>query len=326
MEYDLYVGFDTSNYTTSMAACDGEGNIVANVKLPLGVREGTRGLRQSDAVFLHVKNFTQMYEKFRLALPEGGRLCAVGASDRPRPMEDSYMPCFLVGYTSSLAYAQNACAPTYTCSHQEGHIMAALYSASRSEKPLDLNQMLSAPFAAFHVSGGTTEMLYAEPNGEGFDVTLLGATEDLNAGQAIDRTGVKMGLKFPCGPEMEILARGNTEKLPPRKLSVNGFNCHLSGLENLAEGIYKKTENKSLVSAFVFEYIAETLLKMTANLREKYPEIPIVYAGGVMSNKIIKSRLAVNENVYFAEPEFSADNAAGVALLCRIKHTKRGEK
>ena len=315
----FYVGFDTSNYTTSMAACDESGKIIANVKMPLVVKEGNRGLRQSDAVFLHVKNFTEMYGRFALATEGYGDLIAVGASDKPRSCEGSYMPCFLVGYTSALAYAQNASVPTYTFSHQDGHIMAALYSACNGTNA-DLDTLMSAPFAAFHVSGGTTELLYVDPTGNDFKVTLLGGTDDLNAGQAIDRTGVKMGLKFPCGPEMEKLANENKDKLPPRKICVKGYNCSLSGLENLAENIYKKTESREMTSAYVFEYVAATLMKMTDNLREQYPDIPVIYAGGVMSNKIIQTRLSTRDNVYFAEPQFSADNAAGIALLCRRRH------
>ena len=318
MSKKFYVGFDTSNYTTSMAACDEDGHVIANVKMPLSVKEGNRGLRQSDAVFLHVKNFTEMYDKFKAATEGYGELVAVGASDRPRSCEGSYMPCFLVGYTSSLAYAQNSGVPTYTFSHQDGHVMAAVYSASLNG--LDAEVLLQAPFAAFHVSGGTTEMLLVRPDGCGFDVEKLGGTTDLNAGQAIDRMGVKMGIKFPCGPEMEKLAEKNTSKIPRRKICVKGFDCCLSGLENLSTEIYEKTNSSELASAYVFEYVAETLEKMTENLREMYPDIPIVYAGGVMSNKIIKQKLARMNNTYFAEPQYSADNAVGIALLCRAKH------
>ena len=294
--------------------------MIANVKMPLSVKEGNRGLRQSDAVFLHVKNFTEMYDKFRSATEGYGELIAVGASDRPRSCEGSYMPCFLVGYTSSLAYAQNAGVPTYTFSHQDGHVMAAVYSASLGEEGLDIDELMKAPFAAFHVSGGTTEMLLVKPEGCGFSIDKLGGTTDLNAGQAIDRMGVRMGIKFPCGPEMERLAENNIAKIPRRKICVKGFDCCLSGLENLSTEIFEKTKSRELTSAYVFEYVAETLGKMTSNLRETYPDIPVIYAGGVMSNKIIKQRLAKLKNTYFAEPQYSADNAAGIALLCRERH------
>lgn len=312
------MGFDTSNYTTSMAACDEDGIVIANVKMPLTVKEGNRGLRQSDAVFLHVKNFTEMYDRFRSAVEGYNELVAVGASDRPRSCEGSYMPCFLVGYTSSLAFAHTAGAPTYTFSHQDGHVMAAVYSAGLAGH--DVEKLMRAPFAAFHVSGGTTEMLLVKPKNCGFDIEKLGGTTDLNAGQAIDRMGVKMGVKFPSGPEMERLATTNTATVPKRKICVKGLDCCLSGLENLSTEIYEKTHDSALVSAYVFEYVADTIGKMTENLRERYPDIPVVYAGGVMSNNIIKQRLAKLGNTYFAEPQYSADNAVGIALLCRAKH------
>ena len=192
--------------------------------------------------------------------------------------------------------------------------MAALYSCGAMER------LTKAPFAAFHVSGGTTEILYAQPSEDGFNVELIGGTTDLNAGQAIDRVGVMMGLKFPCGPEMELLAEKNTAKLPKAKVSVNGLECCLSGLENLASKHYKSTESREETSAFVLEYVAATLDKLSEGLRERYPCIPIIYAGGVMSNKIIKNKLSHRTDVYFAAPAFSADNAAGIALLCRRRH------
>ena len=325
MERDCFVGFDTSNYTTSAAVCDADGKIIANLKTPLLVANGEKGLRQSDAVFSHIKNLPELCGRLREAL-EGYKVCAVGVSARPRSVEGSYMPCFLSGVAAANAFAAAADVPLYEFSHQDGHVMAALYSAANPEDdrtPMDLENIMSEPFAAFHVSGGTTELLYVDPRGDDFKIEKLGGTEDLNAGQAIDRIGVKMGLKFPCGIEMERLANKSTDKLPPRKLSVKGFSCCLSGLENLAENIYVKTQNKELTSAFVLEYVADAIGKLTDNLREKYPDIPVVYAGGVMSNKIIQKRLSARDNVYFADPQFSADNAAGVALLCRRRHLQK---
>lgn len=318
----LYVGFDTSNYTTSVAACDESGRIIANVKLPLPVKEGQRGLRQSDAVFLHVKNMSEIFEPFKKLTEEYDSVIAVGASEKPRDAEDSYMPCFLVGKAQATGYAVATDSPAYFFSHQGGHIMAALYSAS-TEGGADMYKLLSAPFAAFHVSGGTTEILYVDPRGDNFSITKIGGTTDLNAGQAVDRVGVMMGLKFPCGPEMERLAKENALKIPSCKTSVSGLECCLSGLENLAASHYKKTNNAEATSAYVFNYVLGTLDKMTENLRDKYPDIPIIYAGGVMSNGIIKSGLSHRKDVYFASPAFSADNAAGIALLCRRRHLKK---
>ena len=304
-----FVGFDTSNYTTSAAVCTEEGRVVANIKRPLPVLAGARGLRQSDAVFAHVKNLPSVSEELREAL-RGRTVLAVGVSARPRQAEDSYMPCFLSGVAAASSFAAALDVPIYECAHQDGHIRAAVYSA-------EAEHLLNGAFAAFHVSGGTTEILHVTPDQNGFSIDLVGETADLNAGQLIDRVGVMMGLDFPCGRAMEQLCAAWTGDLPQVKTSVKDCVCNLSGLENIAQRLWKETQDKGLVSAYVFACLAKTLQKMTAQLDEKYERLPIVYAGGVMSNRYLQSVLAKRTNTYFAEPMFSADNAAGVALLCR---------
>lgn len=308
-----YIGIDTSNYTTSVAVVSADGEVVANLKAPLPVKAGERGLRQSDAVFAHTKNLPALLDKLGEILKEHTPL-AVCVSDRPRGVEDSYMPCFLSGVVAARAIAAARGIPLYTASHQDGHLMAALHS---SGAPL----AAGAPFGAFHVSGGTTEMLLATPDGTAFTVEKIGGTADLNAGQAIDRIGVLMGLSFPAGPALEALARENSKPIPRPRISVREGTCHISGLENMATALFEETGDKPLVAAFVLRFIGDTLYAMASHLRRVYGEIPLVFAGGVMSNRIIAAALRerLGDGVYFAEPAFSADNAAGVALLCRLK-------
>lgn len=312
MSANCFVGFDTSNYTTSAAVCTEEGEIIANLKEPLPVKNGECGLRQSDAVFSHVRNLPLISERLRDAL-RGYTVRAVGCSVRPREAEGSYMPCFLAGKAAAEIFAASLDVPVLPFSHQDGHIMAALYSSGACET------LLQAPFAAFHVSGGTTEVLHAVPREDGFSVKLVGKTADLNAGQAIDRVGVLMGLQFPCGKEMEGLAATYTGKLPKPRICVREGDCNLSGLQNLAEKLWNESHDASMVSAYVFSFVGETLRAMTEALDVRYPQIPVVYAGGVMSNRYLQSVLSRRADTYFAEPQFSADNAAGVALLCRRK-------
>lgn len=306
---NCFIGIDTSNYTTSCAACDESGSVIANIRVPLPVASGERGLRQSEAVFAHVKNLPSAMEELRETI-RGKRVLAVGVSERPRRVEGSYMPCFLSGVAAAQSLAAPIDAPIYRFAHQEGHIMAALYSAGKTD-------LIGKEFLAFHVSGGTTEVLLVRPAEIGFSVSLLGGSADLQAGQAIDRVGVLMGLKFPCGKEMEALAATHSGKLPPVRVSVKGAECHLSGLENLAGDLWAKTGDRAFVSAFVFEFLAKTLEKMTEGAESLCPELPVVYAGGVMSNRFLQARLGKRKETYFAKPEFSADNAAGIALLCR---------
>ncbi len=317
----LFCGIDTSNYTTSAALCDEGGKIIANIKIPLPVKSGERGLRQSDAVFAHIKNLPELTEKLKQSIGNG-RLAAVAVSSKPRDAEDSYMPCFLSGVSAAGMLAAGAGVPIYHTSHQQGHIMAA-YVTSGAEADNVIREYGS--FIAFHVSGGTTECVLVSQADIGFSIELLGGTADLNAGQAIDRIGVALGLKFPCGPAMEALAKNYSGKIKGLKTSVNDSLCNLSGLENNALRMINNGVAKEEVCAYVFEFIAKTLKKLAENAREKHGNLPIVWAGGVMSNSIIKSRLAELSNVYFTEPQYSADNAAGVALICRNEYFRDHE-
>lgn len=317
MKNGLYLGIDTSNYTTSAALCDESGALVRSVKRPLPVKPGEHGLRQSDAVFAHVANLPDVMQEIQDSL-RGSELCAVGVSARPRDAAGSYMPCFCAGASAAASVCAAADVPLYDFSHQSGHIMAAVYSSGQLH-------YLKCHFAAFHVSGGTSELLYVTPEECGFSVKLLGGSLDLHAGQAVDRVGVKLGLPFPSGPSLERLALAYTGGRQQTKISVSGYDFNLSGLENLACKIYRETNDKSRTAAYVIQFISQTIEKVTDNLRAQYPDIPLLYAGGVMSNSIIKKRLTEKFGAAFAEPEFSSDNAYGTALLCRAKHLSQNK-
>ena len=312
---ECFIGIDTSNYTTSAAISTKDGKIVANLKLPLPVKAGECGLRQSDAVFAHVKNLPTIMQSLGGEL-QGMKPIAIGVSATPRPQEGSYMPCFLSGIAAAESFATAADIPLLRFSHQEGHIMAATYSAGA------MHLLNTERFAAFHVSGGTTEVLIATPHTKGFDIELFSATADINAGQAIDRIGVMLGLNFPCGKELEKLAEKNEKKVPKSRISVKDGYCNLSGLENMAAKLWQDSGDPALVATFTQQFIADTLIAMTKELDARMPSLSIVYAGGVMSNRYLQSRLGERENTYFAEPQFSADNAAGIALLCRKQFLK----
>lgn len=319
----LYIGLDTSNYTTSAAICDESGTILCNKKLPLPVAAGERGLRQSDAVFSHVKALPEAASALREALRESGanaaQIAAIGVSSVPRDAEGSYMPCFLAGVAAAETAGALLGVPVLHFSHQAGHLMAALHSAGAHTLP-------DGEFVAFHVSGGTTDVLYVRPHAAYvFDVSRVGGTADINAGQAIDRAGVYMGLRFPAGAEMERLALTYTGKIPTMRISVDGLSCNLSGLENRAAKLYDETADAALVSAFVLQCVGKTLCALRDGVRAQFGALSILYAGGVMSCGILQRMLA-GENSYFSQPRFSSDNAAGAALLARRRmQSERGE-
>lgn len=315
----VILGIDTSNYTTSLSIVGLDGRVQKNVKVPLPVKAGECGLRQSDAVFAHTKNLPDAFLSVD-GIIKSSELLAVGVSARPRDAEGSYMPCFLAGVSVATAVSESTGAPLYRYSHQAGHVTAAMYSSGM------LGEYRGEDFIAFHVSGGTTEMLLCKKNGDSVSAQIIGKTQDLNAGQAVDRCGVMLGMSFPCGRHIEEAALGfyrNGGRLRGFGVSVKGLDCCLSGLENLCRKAYAESGDAGQVSAFVLEYIAKTLIKMTDAAIEKYGQMPILYAGGVMSNSIIKERISKKyPTAKFALPEFSSDNAAGIALLARERYAK----
>jgi len=307
-----FLGIDTSNYTTSAAVYSSEENKIYQAKKLLPVKKGELGLRQSDAVFHHTKQLPEMMEELFENNPIG-RISAVSASFRPRNAEGSYMPCFLCGEGLARSFAAANRIPLYRTSHQIGHILAALYSADRLE-------LVNQRFIAFHVSGGTTDCLLCQPDKENIlDISQIGSSLDLKAGQAVDRTGVMLGLEFPCGKELERLAE-NADKRFKIKINLKDGNCCLSGVENKCGSMMKSGEKPQNIAAYCLEYIAGTILEMTSYATEKYGTLPLVFAGGVMSDMIIRKRIISRfPDASFALPEFSCDNAAGTAIYGYLK-------
>lgn len=308
-----FLGVDTSNYTTSAALYDSAENRVFQAKELLPVKEGELGLRQSDAVFHHTKQLPEMIETLfgenSISRPE-----AVAASVRPRNLEGSYMPCFLCGEGFARSYAAVDKLPFYATSHQVGHILAALYSADRLS-------LAGERFIAFHVSGGTTDCLLCEPDDDLIiKVTELGTSLDLKAGQAVDRCGVMLGLRFPCGAELEKLA-ANADKSFRVKPVIRDGSCCLSGVENKCRAMLEQGEKPENIAKYCLDLVAETVIQMTASAVSDTGRLPLVFAGGVMSDVIIRDRiLSVFPEANFAAPEFSCDNAAGIAIFGCMKH------
>lgn len=307
----IFLGIDTSNYTTSTAIFDSNTGKFFQQKRLLPVKPGELGLRQSDAVFHHTAQLHLLFSELVKDI-DSKDIAAIGASSRPRPVDGSYMPCFTVGENTAKILSSALKVPLYTFSHQEGHIAAALYD-SKSEN------LFTEKFLAFHVSGGTTEAVIAKGSGYEFSLDLAAKSLDLNAGQAIDRVGLMLGLKFPCGAELEKLALQNTKKISVRP-TLKECDCCLSGLENICRRLLENNESKEYIAAYCIEYIRKTLSLMTDKLLLKYGTMPVLYAGGVMSDSIIQNSFKEKYNAAFAQPSLSSDNAVGIAYLAYRKY------
>ena len=300
----MVLGVDTSCYRTSLALADG-GEILFEAGRLLDVPAGERGLRQSEALFQHVKRLPELLEALmaRTERPVG----AVAVSVKPRPVEDSYMPVFTAGASVARSVASALRVPLIETTHQQGHVRAALVGCE-----------LRSDFLAVHLSGGTTEILRV---GEGLKIELLGGTADISAGQLVDRVGVMLGLTFPAGPELEALAaKGEAHSALP--VSVSRMSCSFSGAEAALTRQIAAGAEKENVAAEVYSLLARTLSRLISQASSQTGLKDVLLAGGVASSALLRAmlperlrRLSDAVRIHWAIPELSGDNAAGVALI-----------
>jgi len=313
----MILGIDTSCYTTSMAAVDMEGQLIADVRSLLPVEEGARGVSQSQAFFSHVSQISYILQEV-YAKVDKKSIKGVCASTRPRPLPGSYMPVFRVGENIGRIIADTLSLPFAATSHQEGHLAAALWSCDAS---------LDERFLAVHLSGGTSEILQGEKKNGGFAIDILGGS-DLAAGQFVDRVGVSLGLPFPAGSHLEKLAASATEtiKLP---VSVRGCEISFSGPESAASRLITKGVEPAALAAAVFDNITNALALAIREAAKNSGLHQVLLGGGVAANGYIRRELPQKlegiAEVYFAAANYAGDNAVGTALLGRELCFSKGE-
>ena len=297
------IGIDTSNYTTSIAFFDGADGVNCSKLLP--VRQGELGLRQSDAVFAHIKSLPELSGRLFDHLGSE-KITAVGVSTRPRAVEGSYMPCFMVGYSHAKMLADAFKVPLVEVSHQQGHVAASLWSAGHLE-------LMDEPHLAWHLSGGTTELLLVEPEGKNVRCTKIGGTTDISAGQLIDRTGQMLELPFPSGKHIDALSKEAAMK-ETFKVKCPGLEFSLSGVQNKVQQFHQKNGIPAETAAYALRCVAGAVFQATNNALKEYPGLRVVFSGGVASNSMLREVIAPLDPI-FSQPQFSTDNAMGVAVL-----------
>ena len=305
----VVIGLDTSCYTTSAAAVTVEGQVIASCRKLLPVKEGERGLRQSEAVFIHVRQLPGRLEELAQAI-RGMKIAAVCVSSRPRDEEESYMPVFHVGDAQGRCIAAMLGVPCFASTHQRGHIAAA-----RVDSGVEDGDLL-----AVHLSGGTTELLCLQ----GEKLTLMGGTLDLHAGQVVDRAGVALGLPFPAGPHLEKLAlAGHSQARLPVSMEGGDLYCHLSGAETqLQRWIASGALLREDIAREVYDLLARTVARSVCAGAKQTGVGQVLMAGGVASSPLFRDMVTERVRkrdralkVYFGRPEYSGDNAVGAALI-----------
>ena len=306
----IAVGLDTSNYTTSIAWYDG--SVGQNCSKLLPVKQGELGLRQSDAVFAHIKSLPELSDRLFSDIGTS-QINVIGVSTRPRAVAGSYMPCFMVGFSHARLLADAYKIPLIEVSHQQGHVAAALWSADRMD-------LMDRPHLAWHLSGGTTELLLVEPEGKNVRCSKIGGTSDISAGQLIDRTGQLLGLPFPSGKHLDALSKASVRSDSfSVKCTESVFS--LSGVQNKVQQYYESTQSPEETAAYALRCVAKAVYRATEQALLKYPGCEVVFSGGVASNSMLRAVMQPL-NPVFAAPQYSTDNAMGVAVLA---HRMMGE-
>ena len=297
------IGFDTSNYTTSIAFYDGVNGENCSQLLP--VKEGELGLRQSDAVFHHTKSLPELAGRlFSHISPDS--VTAVGVSTRPRAVDGSYMPCFMVGYSHAVLLANLLHVPLVECSHQQGHVAASLWGAERMD-------LMEREHLAWHLSGGTTELLLIKPNNRNVECMRIGGTTDISAGQLIDRTGQLLNQPFPSGKYIDQLSR-TAQKTDVFRVKCIDSAFSLSGVQNKVQQYYNLCSDPVETAAYTLRCICHAVFTATQNALKNYPGLPVVFSGGVASNGMLRQYMKPLVPV-FAPAQYSTDNAMGVAVI-----------
>lgn len=301
----VFLGIDTSCYTTSVAVLSEEGKLLQDKRQILQVKPGGCGLMQSEMVFQHTRALPTMIEE---ALQDEYTIAAIGVSEKPKPLADSYMPAFLVGLGVARAMAKSLGVPLFKESHQENHLLAGIWSSGWQPE---------SDFLMLHASGGTTDVLLAKQSGNSYSLEQVGGSKDLHAGQFIDRVGVALNMQFPTGPAMEQMALGAKEELE-LPVSVDGCGCSLSGPATNALRKLEAGAKGAEVALATEICLGKTFGRMLANGAAKYHVRHALLVGGVSANQRIKQECesilhSAGVEMHWAQPEYSSDGAVGNA-------------
>ncbi len=328
---DWVLGIDTSNYTTSLALTDINGKIVNDTRKLLTVKQGERGLRQSHALFQHMENLPELILEVFKQLDKS-RIGAIAASERPRPIEGSYMPVFKAGVNYAKVMAASLGVPFFQFSHQEGHLEAVKHNSYLSEE---------SEYLAYHLSGGTCELLHVRDD----SIQILGGSKDLSFGQVIDRVGVALGMEFPCGREMDQIAEKTRDKLKAlsqiknktettsrllKKIPVDGLQINLSGMETQCRRELEKGVGREQIIYELFYHMSRCLCQLTEKAVWETNCSHVLFTGGVSASQFVRSEIedfftgysfadghGSNQliQIVFGDPALSSDNAVGISFL-----------
>lgn len=313
------LAIETSCDETSVAIVkDGREVVVNQVSSQIETHRRFGGVVPEVASRKHVETITFILEEAVQA--SGLRLAdlsAVAVTQGP-----GLVGSLLVGLVSAKALAFSLELPLIGVHHIAGHIYANR-----------LVHELEYPFVSLVVSGGHTELVYTETEGE---FRIIGQTRDDAVGEAYDKVARALGLPYPGGPHIDRLAHEAEEAvtLPRAWLEPDSYDFSFSGLKSavLSALNQARMRGQELPAAHVArgfqESVIDVLVEKAIRAVRAYGAKQLLLAGGVAANRGLRERLAeacAEAGVPLLAPPLSlcTDNAAMIGAAAYLKWQRR---
>jgi len=314
------LGIESSCDDTA-AAVISDSVILSNVVASQSIHELYGGVVPELASREHQKLILPVVEK---VLKEAGvsvnDLSAVAFTNGP-----GLVGSLMVGTSFAKSMSLALDIPLIAVNHMQAHILAHFIDDPDNDNP-------DFPFIALTISGGHTQIVKVN---SAFDMEVLGETLDDAAGEAFDKSGKVIGLKYPAGPQIDKLSKdGDPNKYRFTKPKVGGLNFSFSGLKtNFLNFIHKETridenfikKNLNSICASLQKVIVEILMDKLLMASKQTGIKTIVICGGVSANSEVRNKLKLNSEKYgwkihIPKLSYTTDNAAMIAITGQLKY------
>jgi len=323
------LGIESTAHTFGIGVADSlSGKVEANERISYKPKEGiipvecAKFLKENASKVLEAAE-----EKYDL-----GKIDLIGVSSGP-----GLPPSLSVGLEFAKELSKKLDKPLFGVNHCRAHIDVGAFLTGAKDPVI------------LYVSGGNTQVLY-DNNG----YRVLGETQDIGLGNAIDKLGRSMGLKFPAGPKIEDLAKKGKFILLP--YSVKGMDMNFSGiLSDASRRLEKATptvsemrgqaptgmnsrgqekedkEDKEQMMADISYSFQEITFSMLTEVTERamaaMNKKELLLVGGVAQNTRLQKMLGVmcverGAKLFVVPKEFAGDNGAMIAVSALLNYEK----
>lgn len=267
----------------------------------------------------HEKIVTVVAEALKEASIDRSELNAIAFTQGP-----GLLGSLLVGCSFAKGLALSLDLPLIAVNHMEAHVLALLIN---DPKP-------SFPFLCLTVSGGHTEIVHVQKD---LKMKILGSTRDDAAGEAFDKIGKYLGLKYPAGPEIDKLSQKGHPKFKFTKPDISDLDFSFSGLKTAVLYFLRDrlkdepnfiNDNLHDLCASVQGTIIEILMDKIVKAVSITGITEIAMAGGVSANSLMRKSLKdlgeINSwNSYYPQLQYCTDNAGMIAMAAHFKYEQK---